>query len=253
MTMDVRLTGLASGDAAVEAIGYSDYAADIAALPDCAAVAAYTQRLSETFGFRFFILAKLPPPDAVSLSDFVLISNMPSDIAEDYDRAGLLQASPGFHRLQTTTTPFRIVIDDDEEASPLTSGYFDRLKKEGVREGYYFPVHDASGGRGVFIMLSARVDLTVAAMTDVYMRCLHLYNRLAAIGNPPEPVDVDLSDREVQCLTWTAAGKTSSEIAEILGLSEHTVNHYLNHVARKLGAVNRVQAVVMAIRLGLIS
>jgi len=41
--------------------------------------------------------------------------------------------------------------------------------------------------------------------------------------------------------------------AEILGLSEHTVNHYLNQVTRKLEAVNRTQAVVKAIRRGLIA
>jgi len=53
-------------------------------------------------------------------------------------------------------------------------------------------------------------------------------------------------------LTWTAAGKTSAEIAEILGLSEHTVNHYLNKATKKLDTVNRTQAVAKALRVGLI-
>ena len=42
------------------------------------------------------------------------------------------------------------------------------------------------------------------------------------------------------------------EIAEILGLSEHTINHYLNRATKKLDAVNRTQAVAKALRLGLI-
>ena len=50
----------------------------------------------------------------------------------------------------------------------------------------------------------------------------------------------------------TAAGKTSVEIAEILTLSEHTINHYLNRATKKLDAVNRTQAVAKALRLGLI-
>jgi DNA-binding CsgD family transcriptional regulator len=61
-----------------------------------------------------------------------------------------------------------------------------------------------------------------------------------------------LTDREIDCLNWTAAGKTSVEIAEILTLSEHTVNHYLNRATRKLDTANRTQAVAKALRIGLI-
>ena len=42
------------------------------------------------------------------------------------------------------------------------------------------------------------------------------------------------------------------EIAEILTLSEHTVNHYLNRATKKLDTVNRTQADAKALRIGLI-
>ena len=64
---------------------------------------------------------------------------------------------------------------------------------------------------------------------------------------------VPLSGREIECLSWVSAGKTSIEISGILGLSEYTVNHYLNRATRKLEAVNRVQAVAKAIRAGLLT
>ena len=48
------------------------------------------------------------------------------------------------------------------------------------------------------------------------------------------------------------AGKTSGEIAAILKLSGHTVNHYLSAACQKLGAVNRTHAVSKALRAGLI-
>lgn len=38
---------------------------------------------------------------------------------------------------------------------------------------------------------------------------------------------------------WTAQGKTSVEIAELLSISEHTVNTYMNNAIRKLDCVNR--------------
>lgn len=62
-----------------------------------------------------------------------------------------------------------------------------------------------------------------------------------------------LTQRENEVVRWTSEGKTSAEIAIILGLSEHTVNSHIAASVRKLGAVNRVHMVAMALRLGLVS
>ena len=62
----------------------------------------------------------------------------------------------------------------------------------------------------------------------------------------------NLSDREKQCLLWCSRGKTTSDIASILGLSDHTVNHYLTSAALKLNAVNRTHAIAKALRHGII-
>lgn len=61
-----------------------------------------------------------------------------------------------------------------------------------------------------------------------------------------------LSPRELECLRWTAVGKTYSEIAVILGLSEHTVRSYLKSLRLKLDAVSLAQAVGTAAGLGLV-
>lgn len=64
--------------------------------------------------------------------------------------------------------------------------------------------------------------------------------------------NLTLGNRERQCLSWTAQGKTSFEISKILGLSEHTVNNYVVSATRKLGASNRAHAIAKALRLELI-
>jgi DNA-binding CsgD family transcriptional regulator len=61
-----------------------------------------------------------------------------------------------------------------------------------------------------------------------------------------------LSRRERECLQWTAAGKTTWEIAAILDISQNTVDGYIATAAKKLAAVNRTQAVAEAIRRGII-
>ena len=60
------------------------------------------------------------------------------------------------------------------------------------------------------------------------------------------PKLVQLNDREVETLTWVARGKTSAEIAQILGLTKRTVDFHLDNARTKLGAATRTQAVVKA-------
>lgn len=58
---------------------------------------------------------------------------------------------------------------------------------------------------------------------------------------------VDLNNREIDALTWSARGKTSDEIAQILGLTKRTVDFHLDSARTKLGVATRTQAVVKAV------
>ena len=60
------------------------------------------------------------------------------------------------------------------------------------------------------------------------------------------PKLVQLNDREVETLTWVARGKTSAEIAQILGLTKRTVDFHIDNARTKLGAATRTQAVIKA-------
>ncbi|MBV8401846.1 MAG: hypothetical protein JOZ17_24460 [Acetobacteraceae bacterium] len=61
-----------------------------------------------------------------------------------------------------------------------------------------------------------------------------------------------LTVREKDVLTWVARGKTSAEIAIILGLSERTINFHCDKAMKRLDVINRTQAVAKAIAEGLI-
>lgn len=64
--------------------------------------------------------------------------------------------------------------------------------------------------------------------------------------------DFRLTERELESLTWVARGKSSADIAVILGVSERTVNFHIDNVIRKSGVATRVQAAVKCTLLGLI-
>ncbi len=61
-----------------------------------------------------------------------------------------------------------------------------------------------------------------------------------------------LTARELQVAQLLAGGLTNKEIAQRLGVTEHTVKFHLNGILRKLGVSTRTEAVVQAARLGLL-
>jgi DNA-binding response OmpR family regulator len=60
------------------------------------------------------------------------------------------------------------------------------------------------------------------------------------------PKQVDLTEREAETLTWAARGKTSCEIAQILGLTKRTVDFHIDNARLKLNATTRMHAAVKA-------
>ncbi|MBO9353283.1 helix-turn-helix transcriptional regulator [Bordetella petrii] len=56
-----------------------------------------------------------------------------------------------------------------------------------------------------------------------------------------------LSNRERDCLYWSALGKTSWETGVILGVAERTVNFHIGNACSKLGVYNRRAAVAQAL------
>ncbi len=60
------------------------------------------------------------------------------------------------------------------------------------------------------------------------------------------PKLIELNDREVETLTWAARGKTSAEIAEILGITKRTVDFHVDNARTKLGTPTRTAAVIKA-------
>lgn len=61
---------------------------------------------------------------------------------------------------------------------------------------------------------------------------------------------LELTPREIEVLHWTSLGKTSRDIALIIGRSVSTVNFHLQSAMVKLEANNKVQAVLKAHQLG---
>jgi DNA-binding CsgD family transcriptional regulator len=109
------------------------------------------------------------------------------------------------------------------------------------------------GRQRLFLLLSSAETgrIEPAALASAQMRCCYALSQIpqllaeAAMQDP-------LSDRERECLFWVSEGKTTDEIAVILGVSSNTVNSYITHAIQKFSASNRTMAIATAIRSGII-
>jgi LuxR family quorum sensing-dependent transcriptional regulator len=82
----------------------------------------------------------------------------------------------------------------------------------------------------------------------IQMAGLLVTERLVEFAEP-QSSEPPLTARERDCLAFAADGNTDRQIADLLGISEATVRFHFNNARRKLGAVNRTQAVArLAVR-----
>lgn len=71
---------------------------------------------------------------------------------------------------------------------------------------------------------------------------------------PPAPDLVEsLTPREIEVLQLLSQGLPNKGIAQRLGISDHTVKFHVNAILGKLGAQSRGEAIVQAVRLGLVT
>lgn len=103
---------------------------------------------------------------------------------------------------------------------------------------------------GILFSASAAEGLDEEAIAHAHMISSYALSRITPelIVEPGDP----LSERERECLLWVSEGKTTDEVAMILGVTSNTVNSYVTHAIQKLSASNRAMAMATAIRNGLI-
>ena len=124
--------------------------------------------------------------------------------------------------------------------------------------GYSIPVIDRSARRSLFSVTSnlggpAWKDFLETYSGDLQEIAHRIHRKaLEELQRENDPMP-PLGPREIECLLWTARGKDYLAIAEILGLSGHTVRGYLKSARFKLECATLPQAVAKAVSLKIIT
>jgi DNA-binding NarL/FixJ family response regulator len=148
-------------------------------------------------------------------------------------------AAGGRSRILVMTT-----FDLDEYAhAALRAGASGFLLKDAQPEELLAGIRAVAGGDAVIAPRLTR------RLLDAYAQ--HLPAEPAAPPGGNDPRWLALTDREREILVAIGQGWTNGEIAERLVLSESTVKTHVGRVLAKVGARDRIQAVILAYDLGL--
>ncbi len=125
------------------------------------------------------------------------------------------------------------------------------LEALGHAELYVLKLH--AGRQRYYLLLSATQSGLIRPHTlaTIHMRACYALSRAPDLLASAALVD-PLTDRERECLFWVSEGKTTDDIAIILGVSANTANSYIANAIQKLGSSNRAMAMATAIRSGVI-
>ncbi len=113
-----------------------------------------------------------------------------------------------------------------------------------------------SAGASGYVMKDARPETVVQAVRSVFDGQAVFDQGIAQRvieGPQASPAEAEgLSERELEVLHLMAAGNSNKEIAGTLWISETTVKTHVSHILRKLGQTDRTQAVLRAVRNGIV-
>lgn len=212
------------------------------------------QAAAHALGFEHCAYGLLAPLPLTNPRTFVL-NNYPEPWQQRYGSQNYLEIDPTVLHGRRTHTP----LVWSNEVFRCTRQLWDEAQSFGLRVGWSQSNFDAAGMGGMLTLSRSSEVLSDAELADKELKMHWLVNvahlAFSRILAPrlTQPSAVELTAREVEILRWSADGKTSSEVSDILAVSENTVNFHIKNATAKLQAANKTSAVVRAAMLGLLN
>ena len=208
-----------------------------------------TQRVISRFGFEWLAFTGILPKPGETMHDLVLAHHSPDGLHDLYTARDYVRVDPNVRRALRSSLPFEWTWEDNgDEYGPRSIEVMRVLADFAMPRGFFVPIHGAGGYEAAVAMAGADIELAPEAKSGLHLMSLYAFERLRQLladkpeGKPP------LTPREREVLAWSAQGKSAWEIGAILSVGKRTVDEHAQTAMRKLGAVNRTQAVAIALR-----
>lgn len=237
--------------------GFADFAAAANGISDPAGLEIAYREAAKQQGFENVVMASVSNG---RLCD-VHWQELPEGYVSYYVDRRFDKVDPILARSYVSMVPFFWSdLTPGRHFSKEEAAFLNECEDIGVHTGLTIPVH-GPGSRLFLFSLSMRERETEPRhlFSELCQMTYHTFSQLIGAnadflaGSPAQMESpVHLSEREVECLQWAKHGKSNPDIGEILGVSSKTVEFHLSNAMTKLGANNRMMAVVIALQKGII-
>jgi DNA-binding CsgD family transcriptional regulator len=191
-------------------------------------------------------------------TEFYCIDNTPEGYRQTFENDDYSHRDPVLQHCKRFSTP--IIWD---QRTYLEGNLIEKWEKQaafGYRTGVGMALHLPDGKHFVIGVdrdqaLPVHPTELTRIVADLQLFAVHAQDSAMRLLVPPGQDSValpQLTARELEALRWTMDGKTAWEVGAILGISERTAVLHVNNAMHKLGCASKHQAVIKALRLGLI-
>jgi DNA-binding CsgD family transcriptional regulator len=189
--------------------------------------------------------------------EFVTIDNTPPAYSQWFEDHEMGRHDPVMQHCKRASVP--IIWNQQTYTAAGRGDRWESQARFGYHTGIALALH-LPEGRHFFIgvdrdqPLPASKEEVTRMVADLQLFAVHAQDAAlrVLVPAPAQPDLPALTPRELESLRWTMEGKTAWELGGILGISERTAVLHVNNATHKLGCINKHQAVLKALRLGLI-
>jgi DNA-binding CsgD family transcriptional regulator len=190
-------------------------------------------------------------------SEFVTVHNTPLAYEQAFENLSVARRDPVMQHCKRNTVPILW-----SQKTYLETGAIDLWDEQapfGYRNGIAMALH-LPDGRHFFLGVDRDQELPpdrgelTRLVADLQLFAVHAQDTAMRVLVPEalRPELPALTPRELEVLRWTMDGKTAWETGAVLKITERTVVTHLQNAMQKLHCNSKHQAVLKALRLGLI-
>ncbi|WP_412051126.1 transcriptional regulator VisN [Hoeflea sp. Naph1] len=170
--------------------------------------------------------------------DFIITSNWPFDLVRTLGSA-LIDSQARSSEVRRCLQAFEPAFQDIDPAIDMPADLSRRV--------CLIPYNVGHARLMLVLLFENNAFLSHDRLRDAALAAAYHTSHFASLTSTTDALS-DLTDREIECLSWIGEGKTSDEIALIIGISRNTVNNYITSIMNKTGAKTRSEAVAFAVR-----
>lgn len=213
-------------------------------------------RFTKQLGFET-VSAMTVVDHGLGRSEFIRVDNTPENWSDEFVDPSAGKRDPVMQHLKRQTVP--IIWDQSTYIAGGAVDLWEQQATYGYNTGIAMALHLPEGRHFLIGVdrdqaLPSDVSELQRVVADLQLFAVHAQDAAIRLLLPQEQQSEKpaLTPREVEALNWTMDGKTAWEVGKILGISERTAVLHVNNAMHKLGCVSKHQAVLKALRLGLI-